>query len=351
MNDGVDRREFLTGVAAGAVALSVGGEALAQHHPVASGGAPVNFVSTPPAGFVPMNLPGRVVRVHKAGSLRPGGLFPLPDAARAMVHRAVMELSGRPDVASAWRAFVHPQDRVAVKVNGLGLRNMASNKETIEAIVEGVVAAGVPATQITVYDQWDSFLGATRVSARGLPAGVRIMSHNATHLSGETRVATGRTWYALPLLEATAVIGVPLIKDHSLSGYTGAMKNLTHGSIKNPEDFHQHLCAPQIAELFHHDAIRTRARLHVMDAFKALYNGGPRDNPECRVPFESVMASTDPVAIDRVASDIVDQLRVAHHMPTLAQHGKPVRYLDAAAAMGLGVSDRTHIDTRVIEMT
>ncbi len=347
MTDGLDRRDFLGGVLAGAAVLGVGREAEAQTH----GGAPDNFVATPPAGFTPMQIPGRVVRVHKPGSLRPGGLFPLPDAARAMVNRAVMELSGRPDVATAWRAFVHPQDRVAIKVNGLGLRNMASNKETVEAIVEGIVAAGVPPAQITIYDQWDGFMGATRVSARSLPPGVRIMCHNAVHLSAETRVASGRTWFALPLLEATAVIGVPLIKDHSLSGYTGAMKNLTHGSIKNPEAFHQHLCAPQIAELFHHDAIRTRARLHVMDAFKALYNGGPRDNPEYRVPYESVMVSTDPVAIDRVASDIVDQLRVAHHMTTLAQRGKPPRYIDAAATMGLGVSDRTRIDTRVIELT
>ncbi len=349
MGDAVDRRQFLGGVVAGAAVLTAGADALAQQHPAA---APAqDFVAHPPTGFTPMSIPGRVVRVSKPGSLRPGGLFPRPEAAIEMVNRAVMELSGRHDLASAWRAFVHPSDRVAIKVNGLGLRNMASNKETVEAIVAGVVAAGVPANQITIYDQWDSFLQATRVSARGLPAGVRIMCHNAVHLSGETHVASGRTWYAQPLLDATAVIGVPLIKDHSLAGYTGAMKNMTHGSIKNPEAFHRHLCAPQIAELFAHDAIRSRARLHIMDAFKAVYHGGPRDNPECRVPFEAIMASTDPVAIDRVASDIVDQLRTAHHMTTLAQRGLPVRYLEAAETMGLGIADRARIDTRVVNLT
>lgn len=349
MSDPLDRRQFLGTVAAGAV-VTAGTEALAQRG-AAAATPEVSFTATPPQGFTPLNIPGRVVRVNKPDSLRPGNLFPKPEAALAMVNRAVMELAGQSDVARAWRAFVHPGDRVAVKVNGLGLRNMASNKETVVAIVEGVIAAGVPANQITVYDQWDSFLAATRVNARALPAGVRVLCHNQERLSAQTRVASGRTKYALPLLEATAVIGVPLIKDHSLCGFTGAMKNMTHGSIENPEAFHRHLCAPQIAELYAHEAIRSRVRLHIMDAFKAVYHGGPRDNPECRVPFNAVFASTDPVALDRVGSDIVDQLRTQHRMTTLEARGLPVRYLDAAAALGLGISDRARIELRAVDLT
>jgi uncharacterized protein (DUF362 family) len=344
----VDRRQFMGTVAAGTAAITAGTEALAQNH-----AAPVttaNFAATPPSGFTPMTTPGKVVRVNKPNAMRPGNLFPKPEAAREMVNKVVMELSGRNTLAQAWRAFVHPSDRVAIKVNGLGLRNMASNKEVVEAIAEGLVAAGVPATQITVYDQWDSFLAATRVNARGLPPGTRIVCHNATRLSGETRVASGRTWYAQALLDATAVIGVPLVKDHSLCGFTGAMKNMTHGSIKNPEAFHRHLCSPQIAELFSHEAIRSRSRLHIMDAFKAVYHGGPRDSPEHRVTLESVMASTDAVALDRIGAEIVDQLRVQNHMGTLAARGLPPNYINAAGTMGLGVSDRARIDLRTVTL-
>lgn len=349
MANDLDRRDFL-GVAAGAAAALTSAEALAQQQRPSAAGSTFNFAATPPAGFRPMTTPGRVVRVNKAGSLRPGNLFPRPEAATEMVNKVVMELSGRNTVAEAWRQFVHPNDRVAVKVNGLGLRNMASNKEVVEAIVAGVIAAGVPAANVTVYDQWDSFLQATRVSARALPAGVRVQCHNGTRLSPETRVPSGRTWYATPLLEATAVIGVPLIKDHGLSGFTGAMKNMTHGSIKNPEAFHRHVCSPQIAELFNHDAIRTRSRLHIMDGFKAVYHGGPRDNPEHRVALECVLASTDPVALDRVGSDIVDQLRAAHHMQSLAARGLPPRYIEEAERLGLGVADRARITTRVVTL-
>ncbi len=347
MSQDLDRRHFLSTVAAGTAAVALTQQAEAQRRQPTPA-APVNFAATRPAGFTPLSHPGQVVRVNKPNSLRPGGLFPKPEDARAMVNRAVIELSGRPDLASAWRAFVHPSDRVAIKVNGLGLRNMASNKEVIEAIAEGLVAAGVPGTNIVVYDQWDSFLRCTRVTSRGMPAGVRLVSHNGTALSPETRVASGRTQYATALMDATAVIGVPLIKDHSLCGFTGAMKNMTHGSIKNPEAFHRHLCSPQIAELYSHDAIKSRVRLHVMDGFKAVYHGGPRDSPEHRVALECVLASTDPVALDRVGSDIVDQLRVAHRMGTLEARGLPPRYIEQGQAMGLGVADRARIQTRVV---
>lgn len=340
----MDRREFLAGAAVGASSL-----ALAAEEASAQSAAP-SYAATRPAGFTPFAQNGKVVRVTKPGSMRPGNLFPKVEDAAQMVERAVKELTGESTLAGAWRKFVHPNDTVGIKVNGLGLRNMASNKEVVEAIAEGLVAAGVPATSITVYDQWDSFLAATRVSARGLPAGVRIQCHNGTRLSSETRVASGRTWYAQPMLEATAVIGVPLVKDHSLCGFTGALKNMTHGSIKNPEAFHRHLCSPQIAELFAHEAIRSRSRLHIMDAFKAVYHGGPRDSPEHRAVVESVFASTDPVALDRIGSDLVDQLRQQNRMGTLAARGLPPRYIDAAGSMGLGVADRARINVQTVTL-
>lgn len=349
MSKSIDRRHFLAGTAAGAGALALHGRvAHAQNAPAA---ANASLGATPPAGFSPFSAPGVVVRVHRANSMRPGGLFPTQEAADAMVDRAVMELTGQHDVASAWRQLVHPNDRVGIKTNGLGLRNIASNKETVVAIVRGVIAAGVPANQVWVYDQWNGFLMATRLSRRDLPAGVQLRTHSNHDLGRETRVASGRTQYATPLLEATAIIGVPLVKDHSLSGFTGAMKNMTHGSIRNPEDFHRHQCSPQIAELYAHEAIRSRTRVHVMDAFKVLYDGGPQDNPSARAVYEHVFMSTDPVALDRLGATLVDQFRSQHNMQSIAQRGDPARYIEHAAQLGLGIADPARITTRDVTVT
>jgi SAM-dependent methyltransferase len=305
-----------------------------------------------PQGFTPLAFPGKVVRVNKAGSLRPGGLFPKPDDARAMVNRAVvMELSGRPDRRQAWRAFVHPSDRVAIKVNGLGLRNMASNKEVVEAIAEGLVAAGVPAAQITVYDQWDSFLAATRVNARGLPAGVRVMCHNGTRLSPETRVASGRTQYALPCSRPPPSSASPSSRTTPSAGFTGALKNMTHGSIKNPEAFHRHLCSPQIAELYAHDAIRSRVAPAHHGRLQGRLPRRPPRQPRAPRAIEAVFASTDPVALDRVGSDIVDQLRTRapHDHARAARPAPPLHR--RGRRLGLGVADRARIETRAVNLT
>lgn len=351
MTNRLNRREFVAGTAVATGVVAAGSTALAQSHH--AGPAPAgSLAAQPPAGFTPFAAPGRVVRVQRANSLRPGGMFPTQEAATAMVDRAVMELTGQRTVADAWRQLVHPNDRVGVKVNGIGSRNMASNKETVLAIVNGVIAAGVPANQITIYEQWQGFLSATRVDQRAVPAGVRLRVHSNNEVGRDTRVATGATAYAQAMLDCTAVIGVPLAKDHGLCGFTGAMKNMTHGSIRNPQDFHAHLCSPQIAELYAHEAIRSRVRVHVMDAYKVMYDGGPLwRNPNAVVPFESILASTDPIAMDKIGAEIVDRFRTQNHLTTLERRGKPPRYIDQGAQLGLGIADRARIDLREVTLT
>jgi uncharacterized protein (DUF362 family) len=344
----MDRREFLAGAALGAGALAVGWNAEAQT-------AVPSLAATRPAGFTPWTQNGKVVRVTKPGSMRAGNLFPKLEDAAQMVERAVKELTGESTLAGAWRKFVHPNDIVGIKVNGLGLRNMASNKEVVYAIVNGVIAAGVPATNIIVLEQWSGFLNATRVSRSELPAGVRMHVHAGTDVGPETRVASGRTRFSRGLLQCTAIIGVPLVKDHSLSGFTGAMKNLTHGLVKNPEDFHRNREGlnsrnGNIPDLYAHEAIRSRARLHIMDAFKVLYDRGPQDNPAARVVTESILASTDPVAIDRIGTEMVDEQRTAHGLRTLERSGRAVRYLERAEQMGLGIADRARINLVDVRM-
>src|SRR5882672_5634194 len=119
------RRTFLRGAAA-----AVAGAALLRSG-TASAGATPNLAAQPPAGFVPLSAPGRVVRVKKSGCLESNKLFPKPDDAKEMLRRALEELTGKADMAEAAKQFVHPDDKVCVKVNGIALQNMATNKELV----------------------------------------------------------------------------------------------------------------------------------------------------------------------------------------------------------------------------
>src|SRR5579859_4093832 len=168
----MDRRAFLAGAAATAAAATLMKEGVAHAGPIAG------LAAVPPPGFVPLSIPGHVVRVKKSGCLEANGLFPKVDDAKAMLARAMQELTGKADLVEAVKQVVHPQDKVCVKVNGIALQNMATNKELVLPFVEAMVAAGVPPANITLLDQYPGFFQATRIKPKDVPGGVAISWHS-----------------------------------------------------------------------------------------------------------------------------------------------------------------------------
>src|SRR5687768_9449280 len=312
------RRVFLGSLAAGAGATLLGTtDALAEKPSLAA---------RPPAGFVPMAIPGKVVKVSKGNTLQANGLWPNEDAAKLMLQRAMRELTGKADLGEAFARFVHKDDKVAIKANGIAGQKgatMATNKELILEVVRGVVAAGIPAKNIVVFEQYPSFLAGTRVADRSgkmdaaFPAGITAVVHENKDATMDNITVYGiGTKFVRPFTEATAVINVSMIKDHSICGYTGTLKNITHGAIINPHAYHEHVASPQIALLYAQDVAKSRVRLHVTDAFKVIYDGGPLDKKkECRVPHEAVYVSTDPVAMDVIGWGVVEQWRKDKGLP------------------------------------
>ena len=130
----------------------------------------------------------------------------------------------------------------------------------------------MPASKITVYEQFPDFLAGTRVNVRKwqLPAGVITAMHNNTDQKmPEIAIFQHvKTKYARIFTDATAVINITMIKDHSIAGYTGTMKNMTHGNVNTPHLHHANNASPQIAVLYNHPIVTSRVRLHITDAFK-----------------------------------------------------------------------------------
>ncbi len=356
----ISRRAFIAGSASTAALIAA---ATIEADARADGRSPARsaLVAHPPPGFVPLSAPGRVVRVTAANTLQPNGLWPKADVAKSMLERAMAELTGKSDLGAAFAHFVHPSDKVAIKPNGIAGQKgatMASNKELILAVVNGVIAAGVPASNIVIYEQWQKFMAGTRVTDdagvldSAFPEGVRAMVHkNEDATMDEILVASKMTKFVRPFTEATAVINVTQIKDHAICGYTGAMKNLTHGSIINPQDFHAHLASPQIAKLFAQDIVQSRVRLHVTDGFKLIYDEGPLDtNKKRRVPHEAVYVSTDPVALDVIGWGVVENHRKDNNLPSLKDAGREPQYIRVAGELGLGLFDKNAIRLREVHI-
>ncbi len=343
------RRGFLTGTAAvvGVAALLKSQEAEAADN------AGPSLAASPPAGFTPFNAPGFIVKVTKTDSLQPNKMYPKADDAKAMLTKVLTELTGKPDLVSAVKEFVHPADKVVVKVNGIALRKMSSNVELVAPFVQAMIDGGVPADSITVLEQWSGYLDGTRINAASLPNGVKINIHNNTDATMKERLIPGtgtRTKFVRALTEATAAINFSLIKDHSAAGYTGCMKNMTHGCQIVPEYFHHHRQSPQIAFLYAQDVVKSRVRLNIADAFKIMAHGGPKaTQPQHIYPYESVFATTDPVAMDAIGWDLVEKFRADKGLHSLTADGREPIYIKTAGDLGLGVFDRSQI--KVKELT
>lgn len=343
----VSRRAFLGTAAAGAAMLATGasnaGEVLA---------------AKPPAGFVPLSIPGKVARVSKSNTLQANGLWPTQEAAKLMLERVMSELTGKSDLGQAFAKFVHKDDKVAIKPNGIAGKQgatMATNKELILEVVRGVMAAGVPASNITIYEQFPSFMAGTRIWTTktgdvdpAVPKGITTVIHdNKDATMNEISVMGIKTKFVRPFMEATAVINLGLIKDHSICGYTGCLKNITHGSTINPGSFHENHASPQIAELYAQAAVKSRVRLHIVDGFKLIYDQGPLDtNKKRRVPHEALYASTDPVALDVLGWNEVERWRKDNDLQSLKDAGREPTYIRVASELGLGIFDKNKISLR-----
>ena len=72
---------------------------------------------------------------------------------RSMVDRLVAATTGKESAAAGWRSLVEPKDVVGIKISAAGGAPGATHKDVVEAIVEGLEAAGVPKANILVWDR------------------------------------------------------------------------------------------------------------------------------------------------------------------------------------------------------
>lgn len=281
----------------------------------------------------------------------------LPDIVRTMVDTAIRELTGRDSLRDAWREFVSPDDVVGLKINLRGGRRLSTQACVVNPILDGLVEAGIKRNNIIV---WDAENGEFRragyklnesgdgVRYYGADRGAPERERRQFYSSKPVAVADKEVYFSKILAEeVTALINIPLIKDHRLAGVTVSMKN-HFGSILNPRDLHANCCDPYLAELNATAPIKDKTRLIIVDGLRALYDGGPRDNPPFRWRQNSIIAGTDTVAVDQAGLDIIEAKRKDNGMAPL---GDRARHVATAAKIGLGTNDPARIDLKEVDIT
>lgn len=325
---------------------------------------------------MPGKYPGKVVRV-KTGSNPVGKAI---DGTRVRLELAagMAALTGEKKTGRAWARFVGPKDVVGIKVNPIGEKLLSTKPEVVDAVIEGLLAAGVKKENIVIWDRRLFQLTEAGFTADRFP-GIRVLGTEMMGPNGKFYDEKGELWAkdnidreALPYVAeveqkydaetlgyminegkasyfskivtdvVTKIVNVPILKNAGATT-TCCLKNLSYGSISNTSRLHK-LWMKSVAEPCAFPVLRDKVVLNVVDGLQACYDGGPGANPKFIYDANLLLLGTDPVAVDAVAHDIVVKERMARGVQQVDDpRRRSAAFLDLAAELGLGVADRGKI--------
>jgi uncharacterized protein (DUF362 family) len=172
----------------------------------------------------------------------------------------------------------------------------------------------------------------------------------------------------------TKIINVPNMKDHGAAGVTGCLKNIAYGRFSNVARSHSGFKTNTysfIGTLASVEPLRSRTVLAVMDGLRGVWHGGPF-SPSRKFRFypKQMMFGTDPVAVDRLLLDVIDDKRKAENAtsvwdrsmahiksgngydenPSVDRFVREPGHIEYAGKLGLGAYDIGKIQVRNIEI-
>ena len=319
-----ERRRFLK-------ALLIGGGAAAATR--------INFAvpGSPPS---PASAPTKSVvhRARREGLLSGEGKIDavkLADALGSSIARSLGE--ERP--ADAFRKTFRPNDVVGIKLNTIAGKGMSPHPELVLLIAKWLKDAGVPARNILIWDRTDRELQRAGFTLNRTGSDVRVLGTNDDYDWTPREWGPNGSCFARVLVqEITALINVGVLKDHELAGVALGMKNW-YGVIQNPNKCHEDGCHPYVAHLSAYPLIHDKLRLTVIDGITGQCNAGPAHSPKWAWPYQGILASTDPVALDTVGMKVINDRRKEVGIGSLADEKRAPKWLPEAARLGLGEAD------------
>ena len=304
---------------------------------------------------------------------------------RRMVDDLVMAVTGEQTVSSAWASLVKPSDIVGIKVCANGAPLFSTHPAVVNAVIAGLIEAGIPLQNIVVWDREENLLKLAGFRSRF--GGYRLMwsernydpkavitspisgklihgdllfaskqpdvlkqparperqenekkkPRNLDNLSDESHLSNVLTHVV------TKVINVPVLSDHFLCGLSGALFNMTIQNLDNWRRLIQDPVNgdPSIPEAYADPRVGDKVVLHIMDGLVATYAGAPMGDANYAIHYGTLYASKDPVAMDAIALRMIDQWRIEVQMEPAS---KIAKYLPTAFTYGLGNADLNRIE-------
>ena len=330
------RREFIKSTAVGATAV---------------------YLAPTFAFGIDKNYKSRVVSIHHAKLIAPDDQIHARYA-RQSIDKALLLLTQKTDIKDAWMQVfpdLKTKDTISLKVNCVN-RKCSTHPRITYAIAQSMIDSfGMNPNNIIIWDRTSSELKKAGYTINETKKGVRcfgtvqrfsgsrwIMNRKQDETDGvgydkalPINVGNGTISHLSKILTemSTYMINVPVLKDHSKAGITLSLKN-HYGTIDNPGDCHSNLCEPYISKINAASQVKNKTKLIICDAAFGIYKGGPLGAPQWK--NNSILASTDPVALDYTCMQIINAQRKKYGEDLISEKAVHVKN---AQKLGLGTAD------------
>lgn len=306
----------------------------------------------------------RVVRASDTEAM--AGFEPRAEVVRRMVERALLSFTGKKDVAAAWLSLVTVQDRVGIKVVSGPGRISGTRVAVVDAMVNGLLLAGLPPKNIIV---WDRHLPDLRQAGYLVLAeryGIRVEGASETryddaafyesnplgkliwndHEFGKTGENIGKKSFVSKLVsqELTKIVLVSPLLNHNEGGVHGQLMSLALGSIDNSLRFESDASklAVAVPEIFALPQLGDKVALCVVDALICQYQGEQLPLLHYSAHKNQVWMSKDPVALDALSIREIERQRQAAKVPSPRLNWD---LYQNASLLQLGIQDPRQIQT------
>lgn len=286
------------------------------------------------------------------------------DAVSELMDQAMMKLTGRSSAKEAWRDIVLPDDVVGIKINPLAGPELSTHSIIVDKIVEGLYGAGVLRKQIVIWDRFEKHLLNAGYPIKQDESDVRTFASDTEGIGYDDEVyyesekdsiarreneSTHSRYSRIVTEQVDVIINVPVLKHHAMAGVSGCLKNLAFGSVDNTRRFHGKpiYCNPAIGEILEHKVLKDKLTLNIVDGLLASFDKGPGYHAESTWQYGSLFVSTDPVILDVLVLQTVNQKREEMELDSVS---KFANHINSASSLGLGTNTLDQADLRQVEV-
>jgi hypothetical protein len=288
-----------------------------------------------------------------------------------MVRRAMIEWTEADTAPQAWQTLATSNDVVAIKVYAAPSPSTGTRISVVEAVIEGLLTAGVVSSNIIVWDHSIEDLRKAGFEPLAESTGIRLAGalqsgydetvfYTFALVTGlrygdvefnRTGEGVGRRSFVTRLLgsEVTKIISIAPASNKHSTGVTGHLYSMTLASLDNTWRFESNPSTLPwvLPEIYAMRSIGDRVVLCITDALICQYEGETATLLHYSEVANELYFGADPVALDLRAIRLLETQRRASDSVTIRPNLDTYRN---AALLQLGVDDPNLVPVKRISI-